>query len=81
MRIRVIHRVGADLPLGGPDPAVPTVPNMVLRIYAAHLLPDSPEPRAVEHAGLAWVPAPDLPSLDWLDADRLLLPELAALLA
>ena len=77
VRIRVIHRVGADVALGEPGRASPVT---VLRIYAAHLLPDSPEPRALEHAGLAWVPAADLPGLDWLDADRLLLGELAALL-
>jgi 8-oxo-dGTP diphosphatase len=78
VRIRVIHRVGPDLPLGQPGGALA---DTLLRIYTAHLLADSPEPRAVEHAGLAWVAAADLPGLDWLDADRLLLGDLAALLA
>jgi 8-oxo-dGTP diphosphatase len=40
----------------------------------------SPEPRAVEHAGLVWVDAAGLAGLDWLPADRVLLPELAGLL-
>jgi 8-oxo-dGTP diphosphatase len=34
----------------------------------------------VEHAGLVWVDAAGLDALDWLPADRVLLPELATLL-
>jgi 8-oxo-dGTP diphosphatase len=70
-RIVVVSRVGADQPLG---------PRKVLRIYAATLDAGSPEPVAVEHAALRWLLAAELTSLDWLEADRALLPELAALL-
>ncbi|GAA5147082.1 NUDIX domain-containing protein [Pseudonocardia eucalypti] len=69
--VRVTHRIGPDLPLHA---------GYLLRVYAAALLADSPEPRPVEHAALRWVSAPELPGLDWLDADRVLLPDLADLL-
>ncbi|WP_051581466.1 (deoxy)nucleoside triphosphate pyrophosphohydrolase [Pseudonocardia acaciae] len=71
-RITVTHRVGADQPLGT---------TKLLRIYAATLLARSPEPRAVEHAAVRWLHPATLADLDWLDADRALLPDLAALLA
>lgn len=70
-RITVVGRVGADQPLGS---------RKLLRIYAAALAAGSPEPVAVEHAGLRWLHAPELAGLDWLDADRALLPDLASLL-
>jgi 8-oxo-dGTP diphosphatase len=66
--ITVGDRVGPDLPLG----------RRVLRVYAASL--PVGEPRAIEHAELRWVRAADLAELDWLSADRAVLPELAALL-
>jgi 8-oxo-dGTP diphosphatase len=34
----------------------------------------------VEHAALRWVSHTELAELDWLDADRAVLPELAVLL-
>jgi 8-oxo-dGTP diphosphatase len=68
----------------GPDVALPG--GRVLRVYAASL--DNVdvgaaggEPRAVEHAALRWVSATELVDLDWLDADRLLVPDLLDLLA
>jgi 8-oxo-dGTP diphosphatase len=70
-RITVTGRVGPDLPLSV---------SSTLRIYAAALESGSPEPDAVEHAELRWVGAAELSALDWLDADRALLPELAELL-
>ncbi|MBN6034537.1 (deoxy)nucleoside triphosphate pyrophosphohydrolase [Amycolatopsis sp. 195334CR] len=68
--ISVGERVGADVPLPG---------GAVLRIYAA-LLEPGVEPRAVEHRNLRWLGPDELKSLDWLPADRLLIPDLAALL-
>jgi 8-oxo-dGTP diphosphatase len=38
------------------------------------------EPRAVEHAALRWVGPDELDDLDWVDADRAVLPDLRALL-
>jgi 8-oxo-dGTP diphosphatase len=69
--LTVAGRVGPDLPLSA---------RAVLRVYAATLAPGSPQPRALEHAGVRWVTPEELPALDWLDADRALLPALAALL-
>lgn len=64
-------RVGADVPL----------PNgMVLRVYAATLRDAEAEPRAVEHRALRWLPAAELREIDWLPADRVLVPDLLALL-
>jgi 8-oxo-dGTP diphosphatase len=71
--ITVLGRLGADVPLPGSSASV-------LRVYAAEMAGGSPEPRAVEHAGLVWVDAAGLAGLDWLPADRVLLPELAGLL-
>ena len=68
--ISVGERVGADVPLPG---------GAVLRIYAA-LLEPGVEPRAVEHRNLRWLGPDELESLDWLPADRVLIPDLAALL-
>ena len=69
----------------GPEVVLPG--GAVLRAYVAHLAsaPDNPDnpanPVPLEHAALRWVDLAALDGLDWLDADRALLPELAALLA
>jgi 8-oxo-dGTP diphosphatase len=68
--VRVTGRVGPDL----------TLPNgWILRIHAAELV-DGQRPDPLEHHELRWVGAADLTSLDWLDADRAVLPALRALL-
>jgi len=67
--IIVGDQVGPDLPLGR---------RRLLRIYAATL--PAGEPRAIEHAELRWVRATELRTLDWLPADRAVLPELSELL-
>lgn len=65
--VRVIGRVGPDLIL----------PNgWVLRIHAAELVDGRPD--ALEHHALRWVGAAELTSLDWLDADRAVLPAIRA---
>ncbi len=70
--VTVGGRVGDDVPL----------PNgKVLRIYAASLVTAGAEPRAVEHEDVRWVSAHELDDLDWLPADRVLLPALHALLS
>lgn len=65
------ERLGPDVPLGG---------GLLLRVRAARLAPWSPEPRAVEHRALRWIGPAEVAGLDWLDADRALLPALAELL-
>ncbi|MFD9894990.1 (deoxy)nucleoside triphosphate pyrophosphohydrolase [Amycolatopsis sp. NPDC059027] len=69
--VSVGERVGGDVPLGSAK---------VLRIYAAKLVSSGDEPRAVEHSAVRWLGVEDLDDLDWLPADRVLLPALRALL-
>ncbi len=61
-------RVGPDLVIGG---------TAVLRVWAARPLG---EPAAHEHSALRWLAATELDTVDWLPADRVLLPELRGLL-
>lgn len=68
----VVHgRVGDDVPLPG---------GKVLRVFSATLAGADLRPRAVEHRALRWVDAAGLAELDWLPADRVLVPALARLL-
>jgi 8-oxo-dGTP diphosphatase len=66
--------VGARV--GGDQPTVDG--RFVLRVYAATLAGGEPTNR--EHRQLLWVGPAELGSLDWLPADRPLLPLLVALL-
>jgi 8-oxo-dGTP diphosphatase len=50
-----------------------------MRVWWARL--SGGEPVAHEHAQLRWVRAEELDALDWIPADRPLLPALRALLA
>jgi 8-oxo-dGTP pyrophosphatase MutT (NUDIX family) len=64
--IRVAERIGPDLIL---------LNGWLLRIYAAGLTGDAqPRPQEREHRAVRWVGARQLAELDWLDADRVLLP-------
>jgi 8-oxo-dGTP diphosphatase len=65
-------RLGPDVPLPG---------GRVLRVYAARLADPAACPVPVEHAALRWVGASDIAGLDWLDADRAVLPDVAAVLS
>src|SRR5262245_23297324 len=60
----------------GPD--VPLPSGHVLRILLARLVQPTATPVAAEHAALRWVGPTELAELDWLDADRAILPNLAA---
>lgn len=62
----------------GPD--VPLSPTKVLRIYVATLVDGSAEPVALEHRSLRWLAPRELATLEWLPADRILVPDLDALL-
>ncbi|MGW0231869.1 (deoxy)nucleoside triphosphate pyrophosphohydrolase [Actinopolymorpha singaporensis] len=70
--VAVHDRIGPDVSLAGGE--------FVLRIHAATLTDPDAEPVAHEHRALRWVHAEDLDNLDWLEADRILLPALHALL-
>ena len=61
----------------GPEQVLPN--GWLLRIHAARLV-DGQLPDALEHHALRWVGAAELTSLDWLDADRAVLPALRDLL-
>ncbi len=63
-------RVGTDL----------LIDAGVLRVHAAVLV-DGSEPTALEHSALRWVGPDELEAVDWVDADRAVLPDLRALLA
>ena len=69
-RVDVTGRVGPDLILPS---------GWVLRIHAARLV-DGQRPDALEHHALRWVRAGEFTELDWLDADRAVLPALRELL-
>lgn len=63
-------RIGTDLPIA----------VGVLRVRAASLAPGAPQPRPLEHGALRWLGPDELDDVAWLDADRAVLADLAALL-
>jgi 8-oxo-dGTP diphosphatase len=65
------NQLGPDVPLPG---------DHLLRVYLAWLAESTATPVPVEHMSLRWVEHTELAELDWLDADRAVLPELAVLL-
>ncbi|GAA4690371.1 hypothetical protein GCM10023215_28820 [Pseudonocardia yuanmonensis] len=73
-QVEVGERVGTDLPVTTPGG------ELVLRMYAAGLRPDSPEPKALEHLAVRWVGARELPTVGWVEADRAVVADLEALL-
>ncbi len=62
----------------GPD--VPLPGGYLLRVYVARLADSAAQPVPMEHAALRWVDLTALAGLDWLEADRAVLPYLAPLL-
>ncbi|OQO92397.1 DNA mismatch repair protein MutT [Saccharomonospora piscinae] len=74
------EELGVDVVVGervGPD--VPLPHGRVLRVFAATMPDADARPRAVEHRALRWVSGHELAELDWLPADRALVPALTAL--
>jgi 8-oxo-dGTP diphosphatase len=74
------EELAADVEVGerlGPDLVLPN--GWVLRLYLATLVPGA-RPVAGEHRALRWVTVAQFGDLDWLDADRVVLPGLAAVL-
>lgn len=71
MDVVVGGRVGDDVPLPG---------GAVLRIFTAAPRAEHPRPRPREHRALRWLTVAELADVDWLDADRVLVPALTALL-
>jgi 8-oxo-dGTP diphosphatase len=62
----------------GPD--VPLPSGYVLRVHVARLAEPRATPVPVEHSARRWVDCSELAGLDWLDADRAVLPALHAVL-
>ena len=67
--VELIDRIGDDLSIGV---------HGILRVWSARIV--GGELRAIEHAELRWVSADALDDLDWMPADRPLIPHLRALL-
>lgn len=72
VEVRPTGRLGTDVPLDN---------GMVLRIHTAELKDPAQQPTAVEHREVRWVSAAELPALDWLETDRVLLHTLRELLS
>jgi 8-oxo-dGTP diphosphatase len=53
----------------------------VLRVHVARLAVGAPDPRALEHSGLRWVTAAEVPAVDWVEADRAVVADLVVRLA
>lgn len=64
-------RLGTDLPIDAG----------VLRVHVARLAAGAPDPRPLEHSGLRWVTAAEVPAVGWVDADRAVVADLVARLA
>lgn len=76
-----VEELGAEVLVGervGPDLVLPS--GWLLRLRLATLAPGA-LPVAGEHRALRWVPGECLADLDWLPADRIVLPGLADLLS
>lgn len=74
--VRVGEPVGPDVVLGGNRAG-----DMLLRVYRAELTEPGAVPHPHDHEALRWLTAGRLGSVDWLPADRVLLPALRRLLA
>lgn len=71
------EELGVEVAVGppvGPDVALPK--GKLLRIYRAALVDPAAEPHPHDHAALRWLKAGQLGSIEWLPADRVLLPAL-----
>ncbi len=81
LRRECLEELGVRVLVGdqvGPD--VPVREDLVLRIYQAALDPSDAAPRPLDHRALRWLTADTMGSVEWLPADRVLLPALRELL-
>ncbi|MGJ7907474.1 (deoxy)nucleoside triphosphate pyrophosphohydrolase [Actinopolyspora sp. H202] len=68
-----LGRVGTDIPLSADS-------GMLLRVWRARLAVGARSPVPVEHRALRWIELSRLAELEWLEADRLLLDSLWAIM-
>lgn len=74
------EELGTEVVVDGPLATDLRIDAGVLRVHAAHLADGAPEPRALEHSGLRWVTAAEVPEVDWVPADRAVVTDLLDLL-
>ena len=82
VRRECVEELGVDVRVGaavGPD--VVLGKGMLLRIYRAELTDPGAVPHPHDHQALCWLTTGRLGSVDWLPADRVLVPALRRLLA
>lgn len=75
------EELGTEVVIGGRLGTDLRIDAGVLRVHLAHLADGAPDPRALEHSGLCWVTAAEVPAVDWVDADRAIVADLVAGLA
>lgn len=81
VRRECVEELGVDVHVGGTvGPDVVLGNGMLLRVYRAELAQPGAVPHPHDHQALAWLTAGRLGSVDWLPADRVLLPALRRLL-
>lgn len=80
VRRECAEELAVDVTVGDPvGPEVSLPGGAVLRVHAATVHRGTV--RAVEHRAVRWVGADEVADVDWLPADRVLIPALEALLA
>jgi len=81
VRRECVEELGVDVRVGEPvGPDVALNDRMLLRVYRAELTEPDAVPHPRDHQALRWLTAGRLGSVDWLPADRVLLPALRRLL-
>ncbi|MCX4746973.1 NUDIX domain-containing protein [Kitasatospora sp. NBC_01287] len=70
VRARAVRRLAGEWPVRA---------GLVLRIWTAELLDGEPRPLE-DHSELRWLGPDELSAVDWLEHDRAVLPQVAALL-
>jgi 8-oxo-dGTP diphosphatase len=81
LRRECLEELGVQVAVGGPvGPEVPLREGLVLRVYVASLEQPDATPHPHDHQALRWLSAAALDTVDWLPADRVLLPALRDLL-
>ena len=82
VRRECVEELGVEVAVGGPvGPDVALANGMLLRVYRAELTDPGAVPHPHDHQALRWLTTGRLGSVDWLPADRVLLPALRRLLA
>lgn len=75
------EELGTEVVVGGRLGTDLRIDAGVLRVHVAHLAAGAPDPRALEHSGLRWVTAAEVPAVDWVDADRAVVADLVHMIS